>query len=185
MPRIDYPDLARLEPEYSALIEKIKGERGSLLRLYHLLLNSPEFARGWLNLGTAIRQQGILEDRLRELVILRVSRLLPAAYVWSTHVEIARRAGATQEQLDVLAESPTAPYFNDRERVALEYAATMTERVSVPDELFERVRAHFSPQEILELTVTIGFYNSVCRVLIALHLDEEPGFEAAPFDSIR
>ena len=185
MPRIDYPDLERLQPEYSSLIEQIKGERGTLLRLYHLLLNSPEFARGWLNLGTAVRQKGILKEHLRELVILQVGRILRAAYVWSTHVDIARRAGATEEQLGALADYGTSPLFDDRERVALEYAAIMTEQVSVPDELLERVRAQFTAQEMLELTVTAGFYNCVCRVVIALDLHEEPGFEAAPFEPAR
>ncbi len=182
MPRIDYPDLSRLEPDYSALIAQIQGERGSLLKLYHLLLHSPAFAQGWLGLGTAIRNKGILDDRLRELVILQVGRLLGAPYVWSTHVAIARRAGASEEQLNGLADHATSPYFDDRERAALEYATIMTKQVHIPDELFERVRELFSTQELLELAVTSAFYSCVCRVVIALQLHEEPGFEAAPFE---
>ncbi|HEX2173835.1 MAG TPA: carboxymuconolactone decarboxylase family protein [Dehalococcoidia bacterium] len=182
VPRIDFPDLAGLQREHAALIEQIKGERGSLLKLYHLLLTSPEFARGWLGLGTAARNKSSLDEKLRELVILQIGRHFGAAYVWSTHVAIARRAGATDEQLAALPAPPSSPHFTERERTALEYAQVMTDQVRVPDELFERVRALFSPQELLELTVTAGFYNCVCRVVIALRLHEEPGFEPAPFE---
>jgi alkylhydroperoxidase family enzyme len=181
-PRLAFPDLAALEADHAALIGQIKGERGSLLKLYHLLLTSPEFTRGWLALGTAARNKSCLDERLRELVILWIGRRLRAPYVWSTHVAIARRAGATDEMLAALPDDRSSPLFTDRERAALEYAEVMTEQIVVPDALFERVRALFSPQELLELTVTAGFYNCVCRVVIALRLHEEPGFEPSPFE---
>lgn len=181
-PRLDFPDLAGLQADHAALIAQIQGERGSLLKLYHLLLRSPEFARGWLALGTAARNKSILDERLRELVILQIGRRLGAPYVWSTHVAIARRAGATDAQLACLPDDRTSPLFTDRERAALEYAAVMTDQVQVPDAMFDRLHSLFSPQELLELTVTAGFYNCVCRVVIALRLHEEPGFEAAPFE---
>lgn len=180
-PRIDFPDLVAAEAEYAELIEQIKGERGSLLKLYHLLLTSPEFARGWLALGTAARNKNSLDPKLRELVILQIGKHYGAAYVWSTHVAIARSASATDEQLAALPPASEAPLFTERERVALRYAAVMTEDVRVPDDLFEQVRALFPPRELLDLTITAGFYNCVCRVVIALRLNEEPGTEAPPF----
>jgi 4-carboxymuconolactone decarboxylase len=33
------------------------------------------------------------------------------------------------------------------------------------------VREHFNPQEVVELTTTIGFYNLVSRFLVALRVD--------------
>lgn len=182
MPRIEYPDLARLEVEHADLIARIKGERGTLLQLYQLLLNSPTFAEGWLDLGTAVRNKSRLGDRLRELVILRVGRLLQAPYVWTTHVAIARRAGATDDQLAALAEPVLPPIFEAREQVALEYVTVMTERIVVPDDLFAHVAARFSARELLELTITGAFYSCVCRVVGALQLYDEPGFEPAPFE---
>ena len=39
---------------------------------------------------------------------------------------------------------------------ALAYADAMTVHVTVPDQVFDAVRAHFGEQELLELTVTVG-----------------------------
>ena len=59
---------------------------------------------------------------------------------------------------------------------ALAYADAMTVHVTVPDQVFDAVRAHFGEQELLELTVTVAAYNMVSRVLVALQVSpgEDP-----------
>jgi 4-carboxymuconolactone decarboxylase len=44
----------------------------------------------------------------------------------------------------------------------------MTVHVAVPDEVFGALRSHFDERQVLELTVTVGTYNMVSRVLVAL-----------------
>ena len=54
MARIPYADLNN--PEAKPLVERIVAERGGVLHLYQMLLQSPPVASGWLNFLTAIRQ---------------------------------------------------------------------------------------------------------------------------------
>jgi len=58
--------------------------------------------------------------------------------------------------------------------VAMAYADTMTRDIVVPDEVFDKVKAHFNDREIVELTVLIASYNMNARVMQALRLDLEP-----------
>jgi len=44
--------------------------------------------------------------------------------------------------------------------------------VSVPPELFERVREKFGEREIVEMSATVGAYNCVSRFLVALDVGE-------------
>ena len=44
--------------------------------------------------------------------------------------------------------------FSDKHRALLEYADTMSRDVVVPQAVFDKVRAHFDEQEMVELTVT-------------------------------
>ena len=49
----------------------------------------------------------------------------------------------------------------------------MTRQVTVPQELFDRVRAAgFTTPQIVELTATIAGYNMVSRFLVALDVAE-------------
>jgi alkylhydroperoxidase family enzyme len=78
-------------------------------------------------------------------------------------INAARAAEATEGGLDKLGELLTwrdSKLFNDAERVGLEYAEaiTYTDR-QVDDELFARVKAHFTEPQIVELTAAIAFEN--------------------------
>jgi len=72
-------------PELDSLIKEIKGKRGRLSSLYATLLQSPPIAAGWLHFLTAVRREGILDGRYRELVILRVALINHAPrWMWAS-----------------------------------------------------------------------------------------------------
>ena len=51
----------------------------------------------------------------------------------------------------------------------------MTLDVSVPDEIFAKLKEHFSEQELVEITATVAAYNCVSRFLVALDVGETNG----------
>jgi alkylhydroperoxidase family enzyme len=62
------------------------------------------------------------------------------------------------------------PFFTERERAALEWTESLT-RVSqthVPDEIYEKVRKHFSEKEIIDLTIVVGTINTWNRLAISM-----------------
>ena len=172
MARLEYADATQGSDEYLALVEQIKRERsGRMLNLYRMLLNSPPVAAGWLHLGTAVRYQSKLSGRLRELAICQVGKLNRADYEYLHHEPLALREGVSAEQLAALDSWQESGLFNARERAVLAYTDAMTREVEVDDATFATVREHFDRQQLLELTATIGFYNMVTRLLVALRID--------------
>jgi AhpD family alkylhydroperoxidase len=170
--RIPYPDADRAE--LAPLVARIKAERGGrLLNLYRMLLHSPPVASGWLALFTAIRQQGALPGRLRELVILRIAVLNRADYEFKAHVPFALKEGFSQAQLDALEAGHRPEDLTATDEAALAYAEAMTRTVRVPDPVFAAVRRHLTDREVVELTATIAGYNLVSRVLEALQIDHD------------
>jgi len=170
MARISYPDLSN--PAIAPTVERIVAERGRVLKLYEMLLHSPPVAAGWLSFLTAIRQQGQLSGRIRELTIMRVAVINGAEYEFRAHTPFALKEGVSQLQIDALREGQFDS-FDAVERVVLEYTDSMTRNVQVPDAVFEAVRLHFNERELVELTATIGAYNLVSRFLEALQVDHD------------
>ncbi|MGB6105704.1 MAG: carboxymuconolactone decarboxylase family protein [Pusillimonas sp.] len=168
MARLPYADLAH--PEVSPLVDQIVAERGSVLHLYQMLLQSPPVARGWLNHLTGIRHHSSLDGDLREMVIMRIAHLNGAPYEAEQHAPIALKEGMTQAQLDDLPEWEKSALFSDKERAVLAYADTMTRQVQVPDAVFDAVKPHFEARQLVELTATIATYNMVSRFLEALQI---------------
>lgn len=115
-----------------------------------------------------IRRSG-LETKLLELVRMRASQLNGCAYCLDMHSKDARAEGETEQRLYGLSAWREAPYYTDQERAALEWteAVTLISRDQVPDEVFERVRRHFSEAELITLTLATVTINSWNRLAIA------------------
>jgi alkylhydroperoxidase family enzyme len=77
---------------------------------------------------------------------------------------VGSKLGISTEKLDALGDYAKSPFFTDAERVALEYADTMTDTArDVDDALFARVRQHYDDETIVELTMIIAWENASSR----------------------
>jgi alkylhydroperoxidase family enzyme len=65
------------------------------------------------------------------------------------HLRDARKAGESQERLDLIGAWREAPVFSSRERAALAWteAVTLVADTHVPDDVYEAARVEFSEQE--------------------------------------
>lgn len=173
MARLPYIDEAN--PALAALIAKLKGARGGrLLNLYRMLLHSPSIADAWQAFNNAIRFQSHLDEQTRELAIMRVAQLTGADYQYQIHASrYAPAVGITPQQIAALDGSGHSSLFQPAHRALLAYADAMTKSIDVPDEVFARLRRHYSDSQIVELTVLIAAYNMHTRVGRALRLDPE------------
>jgi alkylhydroperoxidase family enzyme len=162
-------------PALHDLAEQISsGRRGTVINVYKALLHNPDLAASWFQHINTVRWGTELEGRLREVLIIRIGHLTGSAYILRQHVpKLAEAEGLSQEQCDALDDWRVSDLFDGAERAALAFADAMTERIEVPDEVFEPLRDHFSERQIVELTVLIASYNMHARVLRALDVDLE------------
>src|SRR5207245_10126892 len=86
------------------------------------------------------------------------------------------RAGASEAKIAEVTTALTSDLFDESEKTALEYAEaiTFTDR-KVTEELFARVRAHFSEAQIVELTAAVALENCRSQFNVA------PGIQARGF----
>jgi AhpD family alkylhydroperoxidase len=129
---------------------------------------SKEALHALYGLEQAIRKSG-LETKLLELVRMRASQINGCAYCLDMHSKDARAEGETEQRLYGLNAWREAPYYNDRERAALEWteAVTLVSRDQVPDEVYEKTRQHFTEAELANLTLAVASINSWNRIAIS------------------
>ena len=116
-----------------------------------------------------------LEHSLLELVKSRASQINGCAYCIDMHWKDARAAGETEQRLYSLAAWRETTFYTERERAALEWteALTLISQNDVSDELYERVRRHFSEEELVNLTMAVITINGWNR--LAIPFRTEPG----------
>jgi len=102
-----------------------------------------------------------IEPELRELVKLRASQINGCAYCVDMHSLDARAGGETEQRLYALPVWQETPFFSERERAALLWTEKLTLLAvdHVPDAVYEQVRAHFTDEELADLTMVIATIN--------------------------
>ena len=127
---------------------------------------SPAAVNAMLALQTYVNGCG-LEHSLLELVKLRASQINGCAYCIDMHTKDARAAGESEQRLYLLSAWRESPFYSDRERAALQWteSVTLLSETNVPDEDYAMARAHFSEEELVNLSmaiVAINGWNRLC-----------------------
>ena len=127
--------------------------------------------RGMLALQKEVDASG-LDASLRELIKIRASQMNGCAYCIDMHTKDARAMGESEGRIYALNAWRETPFYSDRERAALEWteAVTAISAAHVPDDVFERVRPHFTEAELVALTMAIVAINGWNRLAIAFRL---------------
>jgi len=109
-----------------------------------------------------------LEKSLIELVKTRASQINGCAYCIHMHTKDARANGESEERLYLLSAWRESPLYSERERAALAWteALTLIAKTHAPDEDYEELSRHFTPEEQVKLTLLIGAINTWNRIAI-------------------
>jgi alkylhydroperoxidase family enzyme len=188
MARIPYLDLDQAPAETRAAWDHVGRVRGRLRpqHLYRLLAHNPAIMLAWSALAQTLRgldAEGAPADttmalagRCRELAILEVCRVTGCAYEWELHARSGARTGIGAAELDALRQGDRSP-FSEAERALLAHAGALAS-LHATEATAGALRVHYSDREILELTVIVGFYSGVARVVSGLAVDPEPDLGA-------
>ncbi|HSU06252.1 MAG TPA: carboxymuconolactone decarboxylase family protein [Acetobacteraceae bacterium] len=177
MARIPYREKSDLPPEHQDLLARP-------ITLHKALVNSPGALRAFSALGQYIRHGSKLDPRLREMAILQVGYLARSPYEWSHHVKIGRDFGVTDDDIRALiADTEGRPsaldagVLDERTRTVLRAAREITTQGEASADSFAALARLFDTECLVDLTVTIAFYNAVVRVLATLKIDVEDEYQ--------
>ena len=109
-----------------------------------------------------------LPRRTHELVRMRVAEINGCVLCMTW-----RNDWADEASLAAVSQHATSDLFSDAEKVALEYADRFaTDSKNIDGDLLARLGAHFSPAEVVDLTLVVGKYLAMGRFMQVLDLDQ-------------
>ncbi len=93
---------------------------------------------------------------------------------------VGRREGLSEQQLADLTHFEGSTAFSEVEKRVLRYAVALTQTpADVPEELFNSLREHFDPQQMVELAAAIAWENFRARFNRGFGIDAEGFTEGA------
>ena len=167
MARIAYSDMTGLTPELTEELAKRPPAN-----IYRMLANGGSAALGFLKMGGALRFDGALDPMARELVILRTGSLCEAAYELDHHEHIAHDLGMADDKIRATVDvGPAAPVFDAFEAALLRFTDEVVRDGKASETAFVALAEHYSPEELIETTLLIGFYMMTSRFLQTFDMD--------------
>jgi uncharacterized peroxidase-related enzyme len=169
MTRVSLIEPAQASAEVKEVYDgKLKGKPGSIQKA---LAHRPAMLGNFLGFYASVGRS--LDRKLYEAVYLRVSLINGCHYCTQHHIQGARRAGLTPEQMKALKEGYYAG-FSATEQAALRYAEKLTRTPDgASDTDFTELKKHFSDEQIVDLHMLIGLVNLTNRVTDPLALEVE------------
>ena len=145
------------------MMKKLTGrapQTGSGIEPMEIWAYQPKMMFGMGKFNQAVRKGKSVDERLKYLVELKGAQMIGCEFCIDLGSQICRNSGFSDEALLALPRHRQSDLFTAREKLALDYAvAVLRTPVEVTDELFARVKEHFSDEQLVEITALLTVVN--------------------------
>lgn len=146
-----------------------------------LFAAAPTLMQDWLKASQTIAAS--LDPTLAHLVEIRASQLNGCANCINMHSSEARARGETEQRIYLLSAWREAPCYSERERAALAWTDALTQMAQghTREEAYAALKAHFSEEEQVKLTLLINVINGWNRLAVGFGLwyEQQPAVKSA------
>ena len=154
------------------------------LSIFRVLLRRERVAKATSDLLLGLLFGGVLDPRLRELVIMRIGWRTGSVYEWTQHWRVAVDLGVPEADLLAVRDGPDAPGFGAIERAVLEATDQALAGQRIADTTMAELRSHLEDDAVLELVAAIGTWSMISTVLRSLDVPLEAGVAPWPPDGL-
>lgn len=172
------------DPDVQKIFQGALSRGGYILNLNRMIANAPKLMAPAGAYARALRYTADdIPRNYRELMIVRTLQVEGGDYEFALHTHMARSCGISQAQIDALPHWKTSKLFDEKEKAILAFSDGMDSRQGVDDATYSKLSSLFNPRQIVELTLTGGWYIGHSHESRALHLPIDDDLDKATRDS--
>ena len=180
-PRIEPIDLDEVaDDELRASLAGALTLDGRPLNIFGVLGHHPKLLKRFNLLGGFLLNKGLIPERERELVILRIGWNAQAVYEFGQHTVIGKRCGLTDDQIAALTKDPADHEWSADDRALVALADDLAADDCVSDATWAALSSRWSEAELIELLVVAGFYRLVSGFLNSAGVQLDAGVPGFP-----
>lgn len=170
-------ELAKLvASENQASVEDaMQQQLAKLPEIMGTMLRHPQLFERQTEIGLQLLGRGALKPRERELAVLRIGWLCRAPYEWGEHVHVAKNIGISSEEIERITQGSSAPEWNELERAILQAVEELHGNAMISDATWNILQQYFNEQQLIELPILVGQYQTVAYYQNSLRLQLHEG----------
>jgi alkylhydroperoxidase family enzyme len=144
------------------------------------MVNHPKLYAPRVRFGSYLQRDSLLDPETRELAIMRTAWNINAAYEWGHHVEAAKAAGLSDDQIAGIARGPSAGGWTEKQRAVLQAADELRREAFISDATWATLGRYYDMKERIEIVYTVGGYTMTGLAINSFGIQIEPGYPAMP-----
>ncbi len=144
---------------------------------FHAWQRSPDFAEKLNDWTRYLREAGLLELRLMELVAITVGRVWSAEVVFAAHGPAAVAAGIDSDIVEAIRRSETPEFEKADEAAVYHFIHLLMTTHEVDDGTYQAALDELGEPALVELIGLAGLYATASMTLNAFRIPVRPGME--------
>ena len=177
---VSYVEREDAGPETLAFYDKAEERFQALLNIFKVFGHQPEYGQVFTDTVMAILKDGVLDWATKELLILKATQGNDCQYCVVQHERLSDMLGIPADKVADLdgTKYRDSPHFTEGEKALLDFCVQIGEDANrVSNELWERLKKHWSEPQIVDAAYVITTYIAVSKFGDALGVALEPMFE--------
>ncbi len=178
MARVRDVEIDEVPEDVRGVYERFASQYGPFINQVKVFAHRPPALRHIQGLLLDLADEQVLPKRYLEIALVVVSKLNECRYCVAHHAPRLIEQGLEPRSVENILE-PEVPGFDEVDTLVRDYAVEVTNKPQyIRDAMFDRLKQHFSEEQIVELTLRTalcGFFN---RFNDALQIEMEDGVVA-------
>ncbi len=175
MARVRDIEVHEVPEDVRPVYERFATQYGPFLNQARVFAHRPPALKHIMGLLLDFADEAVLDKRYLEIALVVVSKLNECKYCVAHHAPRLIEQGLANDSVAAILEKEV-PGFDDVDHLVRDYAVEVTNNWNyIRDDIFERLREHFTEEQIVELTLRTalcGFFN---RFNDAMQISMEDG----------
>jgi len=161
----------------TALRKALGLKTDQISEVFGLMVRNPGLFRCQMEMGKQLFK-GEISPRERELTVLRVGWWCRAPFEWGEHVDIAKRFGVTDDEIERVTQGSAAPGWGEHDRAIMKGVEELLGNQMLSDETWDTLAKTWTERQLLEFPTLVGQYFATALQQNSLRVrlaDDNPG----------
>jgi alkylhydroperoxidase family enzyme len=150
------------------------------INVFRAMLQNPPAASRVANFLTTMLFEGKLDQRIRELVILRIGWRLKSEYEFCQHVAVAKRIKMSEQDILGVRDPDACTSYNELDRAVIRMTDELIERAEISPATRAIISRSFTPEQMVELLLAVGNWTMFAIFLKNAEIPLDAGVPSWP-----
>lgn len=161
--------------EHHAVVDSVMKTFGRVRGPFSILLHSPAMAQHFIGIVNFMREDSIVEQKVRSLAALTAASERGGYYVWAAQVESAHKAGVREEAIALIRAKGDPAKLPEEERQIVAYVQQLMRNNDVDRPTFDALHKRYGTKWLVELTAAAGYFGLLCGLVTTFEVPVPEG----------